>query len=176
MANNFSLARINHFVLSKQHLSEDSRINDIVQIVRDIGGLHATNPMGPYLSLFARASNFERMSLDEELYVKRSLGKIRCVRGTMYILTKEMIPITFTATREIVEKNSTRFLEYRGVSAEQYEKFSKIILNILQGKEMSTLEIKRALKTELDVSSILNQMCDQGLLIRSKPEKGLEGS
>ena len=57
--NIFNLDRINHFVLCRQHLSDDSRIDDIVQIVKDIGGLHATGPMGPYLSLFVRTKNFK---------------------------------------------------------------------------------------------------------------------
>jgi len=99
-----NLNEINRFVLRKQHLADDSRIDDVVQIVRDVCGLHATGSTVPYLSLFARTRNFVKESLDEELYVKRNLGKIRCMRGTLYILTKEMIPTAYVATRKIVGK------------------------------------------------------------------------
>ena len=57
-------------------MTDDSKIDDVVQIVKDIGGLHATGSTVPYLSLFARTRNFVKKYLDEELYVKRNLGKI----------------------------------------------------------------------------------------------------
>ena len=71
-----NLDEINSFVLRKQHLTDDSRFDDIAQIVKDVGGLHATGSHVPYLSLFARTRNFVEEYLDEGLYVKRSLGKI----------------------------------------------------------------------------------------------------
>ena len=169
---NFNLNAINRLVLLKQHLTDDSKTDDIIQIVKDIGGLHATSATGPYLSLFARTRNFVKEYLDGELYVKRNLGKIRCMRGTLYIITKEMIPIVHAATKETWEKLSKRYAEFRGFSSEEYEKLSKSILDILKGREMTASEIKKLLKTQLDVSAILYLMCDQGLLIRSQPKKG----
>jgi hypothetical protein len=173
---NADLNGINQLVLLKQHLADDSQTDDIVQIVKDIGGLHATSSTTPYLSLFARMHNFMRDNLDEELYVKRNLGKIRCMRKTLYILTKEMIPIACAATRGVVEKNSKQFLEFRGVPYKEYEEISKLILNILKNREMTALEVKKTLKTQLNVSAILNLMCDQGLLMRGRPEKGWKDS
>jgi len=172
MMRSIDLCVVNHLVLRKHHLAEDSKIDDVVQIVRDVGGLHATGSTVPYLSLFARTRSFLREGLDEELYERRSLGKIRCIRKTLYILTREMIPIAYAAARRVVEKASKKYIEFRGVSPDQYEDASKTILAILKGREMTASEIKRILKTQLDVSAILYLMCDQGLLIRSKPEKG----
>lgn len=166
-----NLNRINRFVLRKQHLADDSRIDDIVQIVKHVSGLHATGSTVPYLSLFARTRNFAKEYLDEELYAKRNLGKIRCMRGTLYILTREMMPIAYTATRKVNEKLSKRYAEFRGISSRKYKEVSKSILDILKGREMTASEIKRTLKTQLDVSAILYLMCDQGLLIRSRPRK-----
>jgi len=68
--NSINLNGINRLVLHKQHLADDSKIDDIVQIVKDVGGLHATGSMVPYLSLFARTRNFLKEYLDGELYVK----------------------------------------------------------------------------------------------------------
>jgi len=122
------LERINHFVLDKQHLAEGSATDDIIRIVADVGGLHATSLTTPYLSLLARTQNFTRADLDEELYVKRNLGKIRCMRATLYILTKEMMLIAYTATRESNERLSRRYAEFRGISSRKYEEVSKSIL------------------------------------------------
>ncbi len=91
------LAKVNYFVLRKQHLAADPHIDDVVQVAGDISGLHATGIKESYLALFARMSNFTREKLDEELYVKRSLGKLRCMRGTLYILPAEMLPVAYAA-------------------------------------------------------------------------------
>ena len=168
----FTLDEINHLVLRKQHLTDDSKIDDIVQIVKDLSGLHATSSTTPYLSLFARTENFQKEYLDEELYSAKNLGKIRCMRKTLYILTKDMMPIAHAATRKKNENLTKKYAEFRGVSSEKYAEVSKSILNILKGKEMTASQIKKILKTQLDVSAILYLMCDQGLLIRSRAEKG----
>jgi hypothetical protein len=86
---NYNSNQINHFVLKKQHLA-GSTSTDLVQIVRDVGGLHATSSTTPYLSLLARMPRFEKADLDSALYEQRTLGKIRCVRKTIYA----MIPLT----------------------------------------------------------------------------------
>jgi len=169
--NNIDLNQVNHFVLRKQHLTDDSKIDSIVQTVRDVGGLHATSPTTPYLSLFSRIRNFARDDLDEELYVKRNLGKIRCMRKTVYILPREMMPIAYSATSRLVELASERYTRYLGITQKEYEETSKLILGILKGKGMTAEEIKNALGTKLNVSAILNLMCDQGLLIRGIPKK-----
>jgi len=170
--NKYSFESVNQFLLDKQHLNEDFKTDDIIQIVKDICALHATGTATPYISLFARAKNFRREHLDEELYLKKQLGKIRCMRGTIHILTKEMIPIAYAATRRMLQKGSNSFLEFRGVSTREYEAVSGKILEILKDREMTASEIKGVLKTELNVSAIVEQMCDQGLLIRSRPRKG----
>ena len=54
MVSSINLRAVNHFVLKKQHLADDSKIGDVIQIADDIGGLHGTSDIGPFLSLFAR--------------------------------------------------------------------------------------------------------------------------
>lgn len=173
MASKIDLNSVNRFRLHKQHLTDESRSEDVVQIARDIYGLHATNPTTPYVSLLARARDFTRDKLDEELYVKKTLGKIRCVRTTVHVLPRETIPIAFAATKSIVEPNSEDFLRYTGaVTERQYKDASREILEILKGKGMSTLQIKKQLGSRLNISPIVNLMCDQGLLMRGRSDKG----
>jgi len=169
--NGITLNKVNHFILRKQHLTDDAKVDDVVQIARDITGLHATGVKEPYLALFARTRNFAKEQLDGELYLKRTLGRIRCMRGTLYILPKEMIPIAHAATRGMVEKLSRRYAEFRGISEMDYLDVSKSILSLLKGGEMSVSEIKTELNTRLNLSAVLNLMCDQGLLVRIQAGK-----
>jgi hypothetical protein len=166
------LHQVNTFLLRKQHLSAESGSYDIPQIVNDIGGLHATNPTTPHLSLFARCPDFRRDLLEGELYIRKGLAKIRCVRKTIYIHTKSMLPIVYAATNPLVEKASRMYMEARGVTPREYEEISKVILEWLTTEEMTASAIRKKLATSLDISSVLYHMCDRGLLIRGRPEGG----
>ena len=48
MVRNIDLNEVNNFVLRKQHLTDDSRIDDVIRITGDIGGLHATDSVTPF--------------------------------------------------------------------------------------------------------------------------------
>jgi hypothetical protein len=173
MSGGIDSSSVNRYLAQRQHLAGESGTTDIVQIARDIYGLHATNPTTPYASLFARATDFTRDQLERELYVKKTLGKIRCVRTTVHILPRETIPIAFAATRSLVEPNSEDFLRITGgVTRPQYDDTSREILRILAGEGMSTALIRKRLGTSLNVSTIINLMCDRGLLVRGRSEKG----
>jgi len=164
--------RVNHYVLKKQHLTADSKISDLVQIVMDIGGLHGTSAAGPYLSLFARARGFEKATFTKELSYRKTLARIRYVRNTVYILPKDFIPVAFAATSQMAEVTSERFYRYLGITPGSYERISRKILNVLKGRGLSTKEIKGKLRTSRNLSPIVNMMCDRGLLIRGIPQEG----
>jgi hypothetical protein len=170
----YKLDQVNFFVLYKQHLAEESRgeNGEIVRIAGDIGGLHATGAATPYLSLFARMKDFSREQLDGELYSKRTLGKVRGVRGTVYIHPREVLPIAYTSNRRMNIPNSQRFYRYMDRSEEEYDRLSRRILQLLHGRGMTAAEIKRELGEEKSVSPVVNLMCDLGLLIRGAPAGG----
>jgi len=172
----FELNQVNRFVLEKQHLTEDSKINDIYQIAQDICGLHATHPMTPYLSLFIRTRKFKREDLDEVLYEKRMLGKVRYARKTMYVIPKERISEVFSATKGMLEQRFGPYLEYLGMTKNDFEEASRLILEVLKGKGMTVKEIKKELQVDLNISAIVNLMCDRDLLIRGNPATGWKSS
>jgi hypothetical protein len=167
-----SLDRANHYVLQKQHLTPDSKINDIVQIVTDIGGLHASSAVGPYLSLFARTERFEKADLSKELSHRKSLARVRYVRNTVYILPKDFIPLAFAATSRMAGAMSERHYKYFGFTPRDYDRISGKILNILKGRGLSTKEIKGKLRTSRNIAPLVNLMCDRGLLVRGLPKQG----
>jgi hypothetical protein len=82
----FDLAAVNRYILHKQYLDGGRVIRSIIEVAGDVGGLHNTGPSTPYLSLFARVPGFSREMLAEEMYVRKSLVRIRCMRNTMHVL------------------------------------------------------------------------------------------
>jgi hypothetical protein len=170
------LNRVNRFVLKKHHLTEDSRVNDINQVVEDICGLHATHPMTPYLSLFIRTGDFSKEDLDEELYSRRSLAKIRYARKTMYVLPKKRVSEVFSAIKGMLEQRLGPYLEYLGMTRKDFKKSAELILKILENKGMTVKDIKKEIEADFNVSAVVNLMCDQGLLIRGNPARGWKSS
>ena len=167
----YKIAEINNFLLRKQHLSDDSKIQSIAQITKDIWGLHATNASTPYLSLFNRVNNFSKESLDKEIIEKR-LVKIRCIRKTVHIIPKENVSIAYSATKDAVQIISEKYYKYMDVTEREYEAASKSIFELLGNKGMNTNEIKKELGTEINLSPIINFMCDLGILVRGLSTSG----
>ncbi|MFW9875862.1 MAG: DNA glycosylase AlkZ-like family protein [Candidatus Thorarchaeota archaeon] len=167
----FELTNINIFLLEKQYLTENSEINDIVQITDDICGLHSTDLKTSYLSLFARTKNFKKVDLERELYENKTLGRILGMRKTIFLQTKNMIPIVHAATFGKIEKSFGKYREVRGVSMKEYQDTYPQILEILKNNELSTFEIRKKLNSKLDILAIIQVMCNYGLLIKGKPIK-----
>ena len=164
----YKLEDINRFVLAKQHLAPGARGGKIPEIVRDITALHATRPSTSYISLHARMKDFRKEDLDRELYEKKTLGKIKCMRQTVHVLDREFLPVAFGATRDLGLKNVTRYCKYQGITEQDYATISGSIMEVLEGKEMNAREIRKEIGGPKETSSIINLMCDQGLIIRGR--------
>jgi hypothetical protein len=169
----FTLDLVNRFLLDKQHLSQNTRSNDITQVIKDIGGLHATSATTPYISLFNRCKEFTREKLDSKMFNRRTLGRIRYVRKTVYILPRDFLSTAFSGTTELNLTNTQLYKKYLGISEKDIEDTSRLVVKVLKGKGMTTKEIRNQLKVDpkLDLSRIINLMCDRGQLIRESNRK-----
>jgi len=130
--------------------------------------LHNTGASTPYLSLFARMPGFTRDMLDEEMYARKSLVRLRCMRNTMHVLPRDLVPAAFAATWKISVANAGRFLQFRGVSNEEYERVSNEIVTLLADGGRTTAELKRAVGPVTDLPAVLTLLCDTGVLVRGE--------
>jgi Winged helix DNA-binding domain len=150
-------------VLARQHLREDAPATDVVQTARDLVGLHATGAPNPYLQLFTRMPGFTRQPLDHELYERRSLARVRCMRGTLFMLPLDLLPIAWAATRELVLGPSTKYLAAQGLTRRSYKRWASLVDAVLADRALSAAQIRAELGAGRDVSlpAVLNQMCDE---------------
>jgi DNA glycosylase AlkZ-like len=162
------LATISSYILQKQHLIPGSSVTDLVRVARDIGGLHNTGPSTPYISLFCRVPGFSRAMLDEEMYVRKRLVRIRCMRNTMHVLPRDLVPPVFAATLKCTGYNAERFCKHRGVSDDEYDVVSGKVVSLLRGGGKTTAEIKRSVGPVTDLPAVLTLLCDRGLLVRGE--------
>jgi hypothetical protein len=168
----FDFGVVNKFLLGKQHLALESTIADVVQIARDACGLHATSATTPYLSVFARSPGAGPKALSQELE-RRTLAKIRCVRGTIYIQPRDWIPAFVAATRRRNTAQTSEYARQAGISERRHTPPHPRLLP-LAGRGMTAASIRREMgfKGESRPSSTA---CATRLLLAAGRE-GLERS
>ncbi|MCG3226970.1 MAG: AlkZ family DNA glycosylase [Candidatus Heimdallarchaeota archaeon] len=168
----FTVETVNQFIIAKQHLTPETKTNNLVQIADNLVGLHSTSQSSPYLSLFARTNSFQKKDLDREAYEKKNLGKIRCMRKTVFIISKEVLPFLYAATKKQYAQRLEGYLERLGMVLDKYHDIAKEIEKVIKGRAMSVSDLKKELDTKENVSAVVSLLCDQKRLIRNKPIKG----
>ena len=192
------VSRVNRHLAHKQHLLPASRHIDLIQVTRDILALHATDPTGPYLSLWARVPGFRREALEAALYEERTLAKRLCMRVTLHILPSDELPYFYRAfSRAFFERRAP--LEFRPASLLVRaglcdEEDAKALLEDLERRIVARLaergpltvqqmgqavpELKAKIRHsvgkryegEFSIGSrLVLALCAQGLLIRARP-------
>jgi hypothetical protein len=124
--------------------------------------------------LRVRVSGFERSMLDRELYEQRSLVRVRCMRGTMFALPLDLLPVAWAATRHLVLNTSGSYLPSQGLDTKSYEQCANRIEALLSTQAQSAAQLRSALGAgpEVRLPAVLNQMCDEGRLLRDRPVAG----
>ncbi|WP_390887932.1 winged helix DNA-binding domain-containing protein [Candidatus Mycobacterium wuenschmannii] len=84
--------------------------DSIVEATTALVGLHATDPVTPFLSLWARCPGFVASDLERELYQSRSLVRHLAMRRTLWVVAAEDLPIVQAAASDRVAANEHRKL------------------------------------------------------------------
>lgn len=100
-------------VLGKQGLAGE-RLPGVLEAVAATAGIYGTAPTC-YLSAAARVAGFRLADLDAELYRKRSLARVRCMRGMAYIEPVDLMPVLFSCTGEAKDRTITRVGKWSGL-------------------------------------------------------------
>ena len=161
-------AKINCYVMEKQYLT--SKCNNVLKCVEDVAGLNSVVATTPYLSLFNRVKDFKKSMLDEEMYEKRRLYKLRLMRGTLFVVTRSFLPIAYSATFDKTQKIYSRFRKYCNISEKELGKLRNKILKILERGERTAKEIRKEIGIDnKNVSPVLRWLMEDVPLIRGRP-------
>ena len=166
----FKLDRVNNSLLHKQYLAVPARDTNLVRTVEEIGGLHATGATVPYLSLWARRKSFAKEELQEALYDERNLGKVLCMRNTLFILPKELLPTAYQATRKQREALVNRWLRHHGITRQEYGRAAAAVREVLSSTAKTAAEIKQELG-DPSLATLVDLMPHDWQLIRGRPRE-----
>ena len=131
-----SLARARAFVIAKQGLcvAGPENVHDAMLVAV---GVYGTAPTC-YLSYAARVEGFRLAHLDEELYARRRLVRLRCMRESVYIEPVEALPVVVAATGA-GEKAAVRLVRLSGLTEGEFAALADRIEGLLAGRPPATV-------------------------------------
>ena len=169
----FPAARAVTRVLARHRLGMVWEPASIDSVVGDIVGVQATSPDIPYLALHARLPEIGVADLDSALYDRRSLVRIRSMRGMVFVIRTDLLPVVFAATNAAVSRYARRHATFRGVHSADYERLAEQVCALLGERgPLTTAEIRAELDVRLDVAAAVSLMCAEGRLLRDRPVAG----
>ncbi len=158
-------------MLDKQHLGGGGSGGDVLHVLDDLLGCHATVALSPYLQLRARIPAFTSQQLDRLLDCGRAV-KVACMRRTLFIESADLVPIVLAATRELAERGRERFLAANGLTPARYEQIAARVSEQLSGRALSASQLRDALGLAERISPVIIVMCDQARVVRWKGSRG----
>ena len=92
----------------------------MVEVARDLVGLHATDPASVFLAAWARLRCPEVGAIEEALYEERSLLKMLGMRRTMFVAPIELVPVIQAACTQALipgeRRRLVQMLEQAGIA------------------------------------------------------------
>jgi Winged helix DNA-binding domain len=143
-----SIAR---FRLRGQHLDKRVPRSKLVDLVRDVAGLHAQLMTSAELEVWVRVKGAGREDLQRALWEDRTLAKTWLMRGTLHVVAAEDLAV-FTAAVGARRVTTPYFLKRIGVTEKELDRVVDAIGEVLDGRvltrEQLAKEVERRLGTE----------------------------
>ncbi len=164
------------FVLTKQGLAGERRAA-VLDAVGRSAGVYGTAPTC-HLSCVARLTGYRLGQLDDELYRRRRLLRIRAMRGSNYVVPTAALPFVVAATGPSTAAANARIVRQCGVSDSERDVLADRITDVLAGRSPATVaEIRELLGGVVPgrreaLQRIVAMMAAQARLVRAQPRGG----
>ena len=180
-----SLGVLNRFYLMRHHLLTKVGKDKLERVISDICGLHSQLAMTPAFSLWNRIKSFKKSFLEEALYIKKSLVRVWCIRGTLHIIPSAELPIYHHAAKRMWFEHHGRYMrgpDWPHLDIRKDTIYPKI-LEALKGGPLTRTELNTKISAVLDPSlqryerlfsawgGILKEMCYLGLIAYAEPDR-----
>jgi hypothetical protein len=104
----------------RHHLEPASRAGDVVELARDLVGLHATDPATVYLAARARMADASVADVERALYEERRALRMLGMRRTMFVLPLDLAPVVQAGCTDAIASKQrglyARMLEQAGIA------------------------------------------------------------
>jgi hypothetical protein len=110
---------------------------DLVEVVREVGGIHAQMMPAAEISIGVRVTGVTREDIRAELWQRRSLVKTYGLRGTVHLFPADEAPLWAAALRSHPGAGEARRLAQRGLDAARLAAIVAAIGEALDGRRLT---------------------------------------
>lgn len=171
----YDSSRVLPRILARHHLDLSWEMQSAESITSDIVGLPAGHPATPYLTLAGRLPSFDPLTLDHALDDRRSLVRIRCMRGQMYVVRRDFVPVVHAVSSKQVVRYAREFATERGVTPQTYERIAGEVLEACADAPLTRKELRTRLRPSADLAAVITLMSAERLLLQAAPVDGRFG-
>jgi hypothetical protein len=95
-------SQVNRFLFRKQHLTPETRAQDVTALAHSIGPIRATPATTLYISAWARTADFQTEHLDDALYTKRTLARMQALHARLYAVPTQDLSAYYCVSRPLL--------------------------------------------------------------------------
>jgi hypothetical protein len=139
------IEEISNFRLRRHHLLDESP-PDLVSICRDLCGVQAQVMPAAYLQLWARNHALRRAEIEDALWKSRWLVRTSLMRQTLHLIPTDEFPLYISALRSCRVADALRVMARFGITREEAEALTPVILDALADGPRGRAEIAAALR------------------------------
>ena len=142
------IKKIRLYHLYKQNLLKKADKSEYSDVFKKSLGLHSTDYLTPYFSLWARVEDFDPEVLFNDIN-RREAVRLRAFRGTVFVIHRDSLENIIGASQIFFD---SRFREVENFAKKKnidLGSLEKRILMIISGKQLSVSEIKKELNEKI---------------------------
>lgn len=144
--------QLRYFHSQKQSLSIKANKTDFGKIIKDHIGLHSTDYLTPYFSLWARVKNFDPADLFNAISKDKTAVRMRAFRRTVFVVHRENLEIIIGSMILFLDKhkrNNIKDMEKMGMEEGSYERMREDLIKLLRKESpLTTSQIKKKLSSK----------------------------
>jgi hypothetical protein len=126
----------------RQWLAARAPRNTVLDVVREVTGLHAQVMSSAELTLWARVDGLEPGAVGRALWEERTLVKTWAMRGTLHLLRADELPLWVAAQDALKPRHHVpSWLRYHGLTREQADAMLDAIPVALDGRPLTREEL-----------------------------------
>lgn len=160
------------YIFKKHNVYPGYQTDSIEIAIRNLFGLHAARLPTPYVSLFSRVNNMNTTMLWDDLYLKKTLIKLRCMRKTLHILPLDFAEIAHHATINLRLNECSSKIKKMNVSDSLIQEIGKIIVRQVKcqptdGNELINIALQQTgigSERRALVSLVIKELWEKGIL------------
>ena len=133
--------RVRVWRLSRQHLHQRGARENLLDVVRDVCGLHAQVQSSMELQVWARVNEITRDDIRAALWERRKLVRTWSMRGTLHVLAAEDLPLYVSALSQHDRWWKGAWLRMIGMSEKELRQVLGAIRGSLNGNPITREEL-----------------------------------